>query len=100
MTRLGRFTETGEGRYYPETGEVLSSSRFVASNGDTLFLEFYIEDIELGLNAGRTTIRGGTGRFSGAQGDLAYNVQSEDEEFVFPFFTITRTGGQFGTISH
>jgi hypothetical protein len=106
-THLGRFSSSGEGRFYVlvfETGttEVVGSGTVVAANGDELNWEFVAEDFEnLGLGAGiGTWTPGGSGRFANASGSFAFDEWNEVEEQVDGILTIHRTASQSGTLKY
>jgi hypothetical protein len=117
-THLGNFAASGTGRYYVFLWEtmapaatVVGSANYVAANGDELHVDFFVEDIEAGIENGLITVFGGTGRFAGASGEFGYVKYTETGEWIPSeepgadpategFYVIRRIGFLAGTVKY
>ena len=106
-THLGNYVGSGEGRFYVFLWEtmapaamVVASGKYVAANGDEIYYDFSVEDVEAGVESGGSTITGGTGRFEGATGEFGYVTYTETAEMIDGFLVITRTGFLAGKLDY
>ena len=104
---LGIMTYSGDGRFYFLTGRAVSFNTMVAANGDEVYSTFVAENIDDGVQAGSTTIQGGSGRFEGAEGQFTWDVpEFEETELVFSDegdlleVVIVSSGTQRGSITY